>query len=391
MACFINDLIAFSKRPLELMKELEETYVMKGVGKPIYYLGGDVIDLPPEWGAENCKTAFSASTYIKNCLPKLATMCDRGDFKKYTTPFSDNYHAELDTSPLCDSEKITKFKSLIGSANWIITLGRFDIAYAVSTLSRYCIAPRDGHFEAMERVFGYLSKFPEGKLVIDPTEPKIRSVANFSFGHSWSEFYPDACEDIPSDMLVPQGELATLTCYVDADHARDKVTCRSVTGIVMLLNNTPITWMSKRQRTVETSTYGSELVAARIATDLVIEMRYKLRMLGIRLEESSVMVGDNMAVVINTTLPSSTLKKKHQACNYHRVREAIAAGFIRFGYITTHVNLADVCTKPLGSEAFHSLLKEYMFRRPCSIDLIPSKSEKALQAKLMDTVKSTSK
>ena len=162
-------------------------------------------------------------------------------------------------------------------------------------------------------------------------------------------------------MLFPQGELATLTCYVDADHARDKVTGRSVTGIVMLLNNTLITWMSKWQQTIETSTYGLELVAARIATDLVIEMRYKLRMLGIKLEEFSVMVGDNIAVVINTTSPSSTLKKKHQACNYHRVREAIAAGFICFGYITTHVNLADVCTKPLGSEAFHSLLKEYMF------------------------------
>ena len=103
------------------------------------------------------------------------------------------------------------------------------------------------------------------------------------------------------------------------------------------------------------------------------------------MEESSVLVGDNMAVVINTTLPSSSLKKKHQACNYHRVREAIAARFIKFGYIHTSLNLADICTKPLGSQAFHDLLKEYMFRRPISIDLIPSKSEKALILDLMDT------
>ena len=384
MARFVDDLIAFSKDPMALMKELEQTYVMKGVGKPQYYLGGDVVDLPNEWNNEHCKTAFSAETYIRNVIPKLAAMCNKKGFRGYKTPFSDSYHAEMDTSPLCDTETISKYKSLIGSANWIITLGRFDIAYAVSTLSRYSVAPREGHFEAMERVFGYLDKFPDGKLVIDPTEPKIRQVANFNSGFNWSELYPDAEEDIPHDMPVPDGKMATLTCYVDADHARDKVTCRSVTGIVMLLNNTPITWLSKRQRTVETSTYGSEMVAARIATDLIIEMRYKLRMLGVKVEETSVMVGDNMAVVINTTLPSSSLKKKHQACNYHRIREAIAAGIFKFGYIDTSLNLADVCTKPLGSESFHLLLKDYMFRRPASIDLIPSPLEKALNANLMD-------
>jgi len=132
----------------------------------------------------------------------------------------------------------------------------------------------------------------------------------------------------------------------------------------MLLNNTPIHWLSKRQKTVETSTYGSELVAARIAVDLLIEMRYKLRMLGLPLEDSSTLVGDNMAVVTNTTLPSSSLKKKHQACNYHCVREAIAAGFIIFGFIKSCNNLADILTKPLGTSLFRNLLSDYMFRRP---------------------------
>jgi len=185
-----------------------------------------------------------------------------------------------------------------------------------------------------------------------------------SSGHSWSEFYPDAEEDIPSDMPKPFGNLATLTCYVDADHARDKVTRRSVTGIVLLVNNTPLTWISKRQKTVETSTYGSELVAARIATDLIIEWRYKLRMLGIVLEDTSMLVGDNMSVVVNTTLPSSALKKKHQACNYHCIREAIAGRIITFGHIDTNDNVADVCTKPLNGPQFHKLCEEYLFRKP---------------------------
>ena len=86
-------------------------------------------------------------------------------------------------------------------------------------------------------------------------------------------------------------------------------------------------------------------------------------MLGAMVEKSSYLLGDNMSVVINTTLPSSALKKKHQACNYHRVQEAIASGYILFGHIDTKSNLADICTKPLHGPEHHRLLEDYMFRR----------------------------
>ena len=101
-----------------------------------------------------------------------------------------------------------------------------------------------------------------------------------------------------------------LTCFVDADYARDKVSRRSVMGIVLFVNNTPLTWISERQKTVETSTYRSELVAARIATDLIIKWRCKLRILGIRLEDKAILVGDNMLIIINTMLLLLVLKKK---------------------------------------------------------------------------------
>ena len=73
-----------------------------------------------------------------------------------------------------------------------------------------------------------------------------------------------------------QGKVATLTAYVDADHARDKITRRSVTGIVLLLNNTPVQCLSKHQNTIETSTWGAELVTTQTAVDLIIAMCYKL-------------------------------------------------------------------------------------------------------------------
>jgi hypothetical protein len=163
-------------------------------------------------------------------------------------------------------------------------------------------------------------------------------------------------------MLDPAGNKAKIAVFVDADHARDKVTRRSVTGIVLLINNTPLVWISKRQKTVESSTYGSELVAARVAIDLIIKMRYKLRMLGVTMEKQSVLCGDNMSVVLNTTIPSSSLKKKHLACAYHRVREAIAGDLVVYGHIGSSSNLADIGTKPLGTFAFHRLIDPYLFR-----------------------------
>jgi Reverse transcriptase (RNA-dependent DNA polymerase) len=364
IARFVDDVIAFSKDPMSIMKELEKVYVMKGVGKPQYYLGGDVIELGEPWDKEGIFTAFSAETYIKNCLPKLAAMCGMKEFKKYNTPISEELHPELDTSELLAPLEISKYKSLIGSGNWLITLGRFDIQFAISTLAQYSMAPRAGHMEALHRVFGYLARYMDGMIPIDVTDPPIRKEAVITRGQNWIEFYPDAEEDIPHDMLTPMGREARLTVYVDADHARDQVTRRSVTGIILLLNNTPLVWISKRQKTVEASTYGSELIAARVAIELIIEMRYKLRMLGVVLEKHTWLIGDNMSVILNTTIPSSSLKKKHLSCSYHRVREAIAGDFVHYGHIVSERNLADVCTKPLANIPFHRLIDPYFFRIP---------------------------
>ena len=81
-----------------------------------------------------------------------------------------------------------------------------------------------------------------------------------------------------------------------------------------------------------------------------------------------------MAVVLNTTIPSSALKKKHQACNYHKVRESIAAGFIKFAHIRSEENLADILTKPLARALFQELTSECLFRRPLTV--IGQKEEK---------------
>ena len=244
---------------------------------------------------------------------------------------------------------------LIGSAQWAIILGRLDIMQAVQCLARYSAAPREGHLQRMLRVFGYLKNYPKYGIVFDSSK---HQVPNFSTTEvNWEEQYPDAREEIPPDIIPEKGNPASMTMYVDADHATDHETRRSVTGYLLFINKTPIKWYSKKQNTIETSTYGAELVALRIAVETVIEFRYKLRMMGIPIMGPSQVLCDNNSVVLNTTLPSSTLKKKHNAIAYHRVREAVAAKIINVNHISGTDNVADILTKPTLGPTFRKHVK----------------------------------
>ena len=93
----------------------------------------------------------------------------------------------------------------------------------------------------------------------------------------------------------------------------------------------------------------------RIAVEMIEGLRYKLRMLGVPLNESASIFCDNQAVVTNMK-PESPLKKKHAAINYHRVREAIAAGTIQVAKEDTQTNLADILTKPLPGPRLRELI-----------------------------------
>jgi hypothetical protein len=155
-----------------------------------------------------------------------------------------------------------------------------------------------------------------------------------------------------------------MTVYIDAYHAHDLVTRISIKGILVMLNNTPVRWVTKHQKTVETSTNGSELVAARIATELIMELRYMLRSLGVDLEGPTLMLGDNMSVVLNTSVPSSVLKKNHNAIAYHRVRESIAARILRFAYLKSEENASNILEKLLCNDKFHYLLNKWLFFTP---------------------------
>ena len=259
-------------------------------------------------------------------------------------------HPELEDTQLLNADEHSIYRMLIGCAQWAITLGRLDIMFAVQTMSRSSAAPQQAHLKRMIRIFGYLKSHPSYGIEVNPEPPKLPPLEDVEV--NWEEQYPCSGEELPPNMPEEKGEPVNLTVYVDADHAHDQVTRRSVTGYILFINSTPVKWYSKRQNTVESSTYGAELVALRIAVEGIIEFRYKLRMMGIALKGPSQVLCDNKSVVLNMTLPSSTLKKKHNAIAYHRVRETVAAKIIKVNHIDGKSNLADILTKATDAATF---------------------------------------
>jgi hypothetical protein len=133
----------------------------------------------------------------------------------------------------------------------------------------------------------------------------------------WKEYYPGATEAIPDNMPEPCGKPMLTTCFVDADHAGCRLTHRSHSDVLIFVNRAPIIWFSKRQATVEASTFKSESIAMQVAFNLIEALRYKLRMMGVPTEEATKVYCDNESVVNATTHPELTLKKIYNAINYH--------------------------------------------------------------------------
>ena len=117
---------------------------------------------------------------------------------------------------------------------------------------------------------------------------------------------------------------------------------------------------SKRQNTVETSTYGSEFVAMKQSVEMIKALKYKLRMFGIEIMDTKIF-GDNRAVILNSSVPESTLKKKHHSVNYNYVREAIAAGIALIFKVDTGSNLSDLFTKLLNKETRKELVQRILY------------------------------
>lgn len=347
---YVDDVLVASHAPMDVMDGIASHFEIKNgdISEPKTYLGADV----EKFQLPNGKYAWSltANSYVKNAVDTVQMLLaeDGRELKtgarKHKGPLPPDYKPELDTSDECGAELTSRFQQLIGILRWAVELGRIDIMVEVAIMSQYQMNPRQGHLEALYLIFHYLWKNPKKRLVMDPVVPEVDE-SMFNCNADWTEFYGDVAEEDPPRMPEPLGEPVATNAFVDANHASNVITRRSHTGVFLFVNNALIVGFSKRQNTVESSTYGSELVALRIARDLVVALRIKLKSLGVPLAGPTNVFCDNQGVVKNTSIPESTLSKKHNSINYHVIRESVAAGIMRVGKEDTKTNIADAATK----------------------------------------------
>jgi hypothetical protein len=355
----VDDFKIVARDPERWKSLISAAFMLKSIGPPSYYLGNDY-----SFSSDENAWVIGCSTYLEECIRRLESdpeLCLNGTIYPHRTPLPEGCHPELDESPLLSEVGIRKYQMLIGMAQWASTIGRPDIAFTVSSLSRFSAAPREGHLELALHLFGFLKKFNNRRIVMD-SRPLIvdPSLRKDSFHPDFLDDYPDAHEDIASDFPKAYGTELETSVFFDADHAHDHVTRRSISGLLVFVGSTPVIWSSKRQGCIATSTYCAEFIAMRSAVEEAISIRYMLRCLGVPVTVPTNLYGDNFGVIQSAEIPDSELKKKHIAISYHYVREAIAARIVNAIWIRSAENFADICTKALGTTIFHDLATELM-------------------------------
>ena len=357
VATWVDDLLYIGMEPEKFYATLRELgYKLKGVGEPTYHLGGDFkrVKEPEDvltWGSH---------TFVKKMLSKYEKMMGEPIPKREVhAPLEPGDHPELDDTEFCNAEQTKQYQSMLGDMQWAVSLGRIDIFCATMTLGGFRAMPRVGHLERAKRVYTFLRNYKKTSIKFRTEMPDYSQYTYVK--PDWGHVYHPCKEDIPNDMPTPRGKPILTTTFWDANLLFDYVTGRSATGIIHLLNKTPIGWFCKRQGTVETATYGSEFVAGRIAVEQIIDLRTTLRYFGARLAGPSVMFGDNKAVVDSGMIPSFRLKKRHNILAFHRVREAVACDIVRLYHIDGRYNPADILTKHRSSREWYELMKPLIF------------------------------
>ena len=140
---------------------------------------------------------------------------------------------------------------------------------------------------------------------------------------------------------------------VDSDHAYDKVTRHLITGIFAFLGRTSMSWSSKRQGAIEVSTYGAKFCTMQMAMEEVISIKYLLRTMGVKMESASYLFGNNLGFIMNVTVQSSMLKKKHAVLSFYKTKEATAESIVHPVKTNGKCNYNDIITKSVPQNVFN--------------------------------------
>ena len=284
---------------LQLKGFLASKFEINDLGKLTWYLG-IYIDYSQD------SISLSQSLYVDQVVARFrmenAVGFDSPTSGKVLTPAKD------------ESEIVTNvpYRELVGALMWLSVSTRPDIAFAVSSVSRYLDRPTKEHWNAAKRILRYVKGTKDAKLSY-------------------------ICCGSP-----------VFIAYSDADWAGDVPTRKSTSGYVCFLNGTPISWCSKLQKCVALSSAEAEYVAACSAALECVYLRGLLADLSAPQRSATQLFMDNQSAIALSYNPIDHKRTKHIELRVHKIRELVATGDVTLLWVKTDEMLADVFTKPLG-------------------------------------------
>ena len=174
----------------------------------------------------------------------------------------------------------------------------------------------------------------------------------------WTDYYGDVKEVTSNNALEACGKAASTSVLHDASYAGSQVMQWSWMDVLTLVNQMPMLWLGNTRVHVESSTYSSELAAARNAVGTVEGLCYELRMMGIPIDCPTNMSCDNQGVVRSVSSPESALRTRRASTAWHRLHVAQATCSIKLCQRPTDSNPSDLLTKMLSGP----ILKEMVSR-----------------------------
>lgn len=226
--------------------------------------------------------------------------------------------------PLASSQ--FPYRALIGSLNYLATLLRPDIGYAVSLLSRFQNRPSMQHWESAKTVLRYLKSTQSQGILYSARQPAV-NVND---------------DGLPEQTKRPPDELFG---YADASWAEDPEHRRSQTGYVFMLANAAIDWRTSRQTVVALSSTEAEYLSLSAATKEALYLRNLMSVLTDTPPRPVVILEDNQSTIKLAHKQVSSDRTKHIDIRHHFVKHYVSTGVISLLYVPTEFQAADCLTK----------------------------------------------
>jgi transposase InsO family protein len=330
-------------------KDIADSFTITDLGEARQFLSIEIIRTPSG-------ILLTQKEYCRELLKKHFGESAENIVASKPTPMATGTILQKEGSEMPEENP---FRAIIGALLYLACNTRPDISHAVGCLSRFLNDPTVQHMVAAKRVLRYLSGttdmglFFEYKSINHATSwwpPYIR----WDDDHLAPEYESSTHTDVHGvESFFPQ--VPPLHVYGDADFSMQPDTRKSTTGMLVLWNGHPISWLSKLQPIVSTSTTEAEFIAAATAAKEGLWLR-KLLASPLRQARQFHLFCDNSAAVslIKNATAGVSNRTKHIDVQYMFVRERQKCGDLRVQQVSTSDMYADIFTKPLSKTDFQT-------------------------------------